>query len=170
MPEGPAPTPVLSKTTTTRPGPSTRASSSFARCHAVESPWTPAPMTTNRELAGTERIPLFLSGYRQQRQSYFAVVPIMSPGSTEPGTAGASTALGRVRDGDRLRTVGSVWGACAGRLLVARARRVRSRLRKLGDVFQEPDRVAVARSLHDVLHRPLFYDTSFGKNDHALGN
>src|SRR5712691_9723599 len=54
MPEGPAPTPVLSKTTTSLPDPSPRASSSFARCHAVESPWTPAPITTNRELLGRE--------------------------------------------------------------------------------------------------------------------
>src|SRR4029450_643016 len=53
-PEGPAPTPVLSSTTTSSPEPSPRASSSFARCQDVESPWTPAPMTTPFALRGND--------------------------------------------------------------------------------------------------------------------
>src|SRR5262245_55749310 len=38
MPEAPAPTPVLSSTSTSRP--------LAARCHAVARPWIPAPTTT----------------------------------------------------------------------------------------------------------------------------
>src|SRR4051812_10253101 len=37
IPDAPAPTPVLSTTSTSSPA--------RARCHAVESPWTPAPTT-----------------------------------------------------------------------------------------------------------------------------
>src|SRR4249920_2702733 len=43
MPEAPAPTPVLSRMRTS--GASPRARCSFARCQAVERPWTPAPIT-----------------------------------------------------------------------------------------------------------------------------
>ena len=53
MPDAPAPMPVLSSTRTSSPEPRPRASSSLARCHAVESPWTPAPITTNLALSGT---------------------------------------------------------------------------------------------------------------------
>src|ERR1700675_2532078 len=53
IPDGPAPMPVLSSTTTSAPEPRPRARSSLARCHAVESPCTPAPITTNLLLSGT---------------------------------------------------------------------------------------------------------------------
>src|SRR3954470_5433085 len=46
MPEAPAATPVLSTTTTSSPA--------LARCHAVERPWTPAPMTRCLTEAGRE--------------------------------------------------------------------------------------------------------------------
>src|SRR3954453_24270054 len=43
MPDAPAPTPVLSITSTS--GVSPAADCSFARCHALDSPWMPAPIT-----------------------------------------------------------------------------------------------------------------------------
>src|SRR3954454_18496943 len=46
MPEAPAATPVLSTTRTSSPA--------RARCHAVERPWTPAPMTRCLARAGRE--------------------------------------------------------------------------------------------------------------------
>src|ERR687888_848023 len=45
MPDAPAPTPVLSTTRTSSPR--------SARCQAVESPWTPAPMTSTETDGGT---------------------------------------------------------------------------------------------------------------------
>src|SRR5919108_5502015 len=62
MPEAPAPTPVLSRTTICAPSPSRRAFSSLARCHAVESPWTPAPMMTNRAAEGGDIVRLPCAG------------------------------------------------------------------------------------------------------------
>src|SRR4249920_938781 len=50
MPEAPAPTPVLSRTSTS--GSSPRARCSLARCQAVERPCTPAPMITYFAEAG----------------------------------------------------------------------------------------------------------------------
>src|SRR5437764_11499091 len=43
MPDAPAPTPVLSMTTTS--GVSPAAACSLARCQALDSPWMPAPIT-----------------------------------------------------------------------------------------------------------------------------
>src|SRR3954470_2864178 len=46
MPEAPAATPVLSTTSTSSPA--------LARCQAVDSPWTPAPITRCLTEEGTE--------------------------------------------------------------------------------------------------------------------
>src|SRR3954451_13470378 len=46
MPDAPAATPVLSTTRTSSPA--------FARCHAVDRPWTPAPTTRCLTEAGRE--------------------------------------------------------------------------------------------------------------------
>src|ERR687887_2441788 len=47
MPDAPAPGSDFSRTTMSRPDPSPRVRSSFARWYAVERPWMPAPTTTN---------------------------------------------------------------------------------------------------------------------------
>src|SRR5260370_25523397 len=52
MPDAPAPTPDLSSTTMSAPLPAPRASSSLARCQAVERPCMPAPMMTYGVWAG----------------------------------------------------------------------------------------------------------------------
>src|SRR5215831_2463559 len=52
MPDAPAPARLLSRITISSPRPSPRARSSRARCQAVDSPWTPAPMMTYRLCAG----------------------------------------------------------------------------------------------------------------------
>src|SRR5262249_37382481 len=46
MPDAPAPTPRLSRTSMSPPPPRPRRRSSAASCHAVESPWMPAPTIT----------------------------------------------------------------------------------------------------------------------------
>src|SRR5260370_2163110 len=52
MPDAPAPTPDLSRTPMSAPLPAPRASSSLARCQAVERPCMPAPMMTYGVWAG----------------------------------------------------------------------------------------------------------------------
>src|SRR5437870_8800092 len=56
MPDGPAPTPVLSRITTSAPDPEPAASSLIARCHAVERPCTPAPITTYLACSGSAMV------------------------------------------------------------------------------------------------------------------
>src|SRR2546423_23975 len=56
MPDGPAPTPVLSRITTSAPDPEPAASSPFARCQAVERPCTPAPTTTYFACSGSATV------------------------------------------------------------------------------------------------------------------
>src|SRR5262245_61964600 len=52
IPEAPAPTPDLSRTSASSPA--------SARCQAVESPWTPAPTITCRAESGSAAIPLVI--------------------------------------------------------------------------------------------------------------
>src|SRR4051812_4623457 len=51
-PEAPAPMSVLSTTRTSPPSPRPRSRSSVARCHAVDSPWIPAPTITYLAFGG----------------------------------------------------------------------------------------------------------------------
>src|SRR6478735_11231627 len=95
MPDAPAATPVLSTTRTSSPA--------FARCHAVDRPWTPAPttrcLTEGGRVGGMRSAPLGVA--------YWATT---LPNSSERPTVPAACAPGNrivLRRGARPDSVGA---------------------------------------------------------------
>src|SRR3712207_2895167 len=105
MPEAPAPGCALSRTRTSAPEPAPRVRSSCPRCHAVESPWIPAPTMTYGALRGTSiepedrRMDTYLAIVSKRDWRRFAARPVPPDAERRILEAGrlASSAANRQR-------------------------------------------------------------------------